>query len=83
MRLALFAPMGLAAPTICRRLHDVGYGAIWIFLAGTALQVLVAAIVIAGFPEAENPVLVTGSAPGCFTSEWQQERLAKTPLAQL
>lgn len=62
--IALFAPMALAAPTIFRRMHDLGHSGVLIFLAGVALRVVVAAFAWAGLPEAENPVLLAGFGAG-------------------
>lgn len=62
--LALFAPIGLAAPTVLRRAHDRGHGGVAIFLVGAALQLVVAAFKWAGWPEAENPVLLAGIGAG-------------------
>jgi uncharacterized membrane protein YhaH (DUF805 family) len=61
---ALFVPIALAAPTVFRRLHDLGHSGVWVFLIGVALRVVVAAFTWAGLPEAENPVLLAGLGAG-------------------
>lgn len=61
---ALFLPMALAAPTIVRRLHDLGHSAIMIFFVGIGLRVVVTGLAFAGLPQAENPVLLVGFGAG-------------------